>query len=683
MVVENTSLTLTTEGNKTKGQLEAGETITVRARVTTGLARNVPQPRFPFVVIWGIPAEAGQFEAADSFTADILESRAASMHQAVTIQRQRRPSGAQDVVFEIQVRAPTVISKEVTATVTAEIHTLRGTAPTTNDEFMQALSALSMGADELAGRFQSAELDLTLKPGPKAAPEKPTPPVVVELTRARVAPTDDQALWSVIRVSTQALSFERYEKFIDGVFCLPGPFGQSRKDVNALARSRGMPFPDMDPYRLLKVATEVFMRVNCGVFFDTNSFDEELLRIDSNLGEEGLRMGRSLAQGDIDSAFQRYVGDNGILPYLDLVLDSLRDWRVTAAGFPQDPDLMRICNLILREKLTNPCLVELIWSYWHEEGMLVQTMKAITMRFQNRQGGNGMNDPLALVEIDPLRPLNNFLWGYVQDEDHRLTVPRRAFEYDHHYGLTLLGKAVPRVRGADSRSRFIEAFHNLLYLCAIFFKEDDDTTVVADGFPILNALREVHLLLTQGAHNQYLDLPWAARQEMLMEEWILGRPEFREFLPRRIMVDYPEQWMHSVEAMKGLQGWNNTDVLHFRDLGISGERILLSIRFGGWTTAQFAESAANWARYFRSEIQRYTHAYRAVTGVDLTEHPDSTMPALLLRQRLPRRNGGQGIPLPTRSATALPSRPSPRALSPATGQPASRELAEWGQHEVE
>ena len=43
----------------------------------------------------------------------------------------------------------------------------------------------------------------------------------------------------------------------------------------------------------------------------------------------------------------------------------------------------------------------------------------------------------------------------------------------------------------------------------------DDTTVVADGFPVLNALKEVHLLLTQGAHNQYGDLPWTARQEML------------------------------------------------------------------------------------------------------------------------------------------------------------------------
>src|SRR6202041_392237 len=108
---------------------------------------------------------------------------------------------------------------------------------------------------------------------------------------------------------------------------------------------------------------------------------------------------------------------------------------------------------------------------------LAQTMNAIKWRFQIGRG-LGDRDPLAMLEIDPLRPLSNFIWGYIRDEQHRLTVPRRAYEYDHHYGFSLVGKAVPTVRGADTRSRFLEAFHNLLFLCAIFYKEDDDTTVV-------------------------------------------------------------------------------------------------------------------------------------------------------------------------------------------------------------
>ena len=119
-----------------------------------------------------------------------------------------------------------------------------------------------------------------------------------------------------------------------------------------------------------------------------------------------------------------------------------------------------------------------------------------------------------------------------------------------------------------------------------FYKRDDDTTVIADGFPVLNALKEVHLILAQGAHNQFGDLPSTARIEMLMQQWILARPEFREFLPTRIMVAYPEPWMDRVDAMKKLQGWTDTSVLHFRNLAIFGEQVLLSIRYGAWSGRQ-------------------------------------------------------------------------------------------------
>src|SRR6185436_19057194 len=99
-----------------------------------------------------------------------------------------------------------------------------------------------------------------------------------------------------------------------------------------------------------------------------------------------------------------------------------------------------------------------------------------------------------------------------------------------------------------------------------------------------NALKETHLLLTQGAHNQYGDLPWTARHEMLMSQWILARPEMREFLPSRIMVDSPEGWMDPVDGMNRLQGWSDSTSLHYRDLALSGEQLMLSIRFGAWTS---------------------------------------------------------------------------------------------------
>ena len=156
--------------------------------------------------------------------------------------------------------------------------------------------------------------------------------------------------------------------------------------------------------------------------------------------------------------------------------------------------------------------------------MLVQTLNAISRRFQNVRGG-GDRDPLAHLEIDPLRPLNNLLWGYIQDEQNRLTVKRRAYEYDHHYGLTHV-----RQGGADAAAggQPLEVPRGVPSTCciarSIFYKEDNDTTVIADGFPLLNALKEVHLLLAQGAHNQFGDLPWTARVEMLIQQWLLARP---------------------------------------------------------------------------------------------------------------------------------------------------------------
>src|SRR3954447_6112598 len=103
--------------------------------------------------------------------------------------------------------------------------------------------------------------------------------------------------------------------------------------------------------------------------------------------------------------------------------------------------------------------------------------------------------------------------------------------------------------------------------------------------------------------------------------------------------------MDTVESMKSIQGWTDTSILHFRDLALFGEKILLAIRFGAWTSEIHPENAANWARYWRPEVQGYIHAYRSATGVDLTNQPDATMPSVLLQQRLPARPRATATPL--------------------------------------
>jgi len=68
----------------------------------------------------------------------------------------------------------------------------------------------------------------------------------------------------------------------------------------------------------------------------------------------------------------------------------------------------------------------------------------------------------------------------------------------------------------------------------------------------------------------------------------------------------------------------------------------LSIRYGSWSEVNAPAQAANWARFWRSEIQGYVHAYRAATSVDLTSEVTDTReasqrylpPSVLLRNRL-------------------------------------------------
>ena len=477
----------------------------------------------------------------------------------------------------------------------------------------------------------------------------------VSLQRTQAVSTPDQVLWTLIRNRTNAISFRRYRDFIDGVMC-------RGVDVRNPVRSgtNALNFTGTQAYEVLKQATDTFLMQECGIVDVNNAcisnacispvgfLDPELMETELTdpafasafLEQEPRRYGRPGAPVTLDqlkTLRQRYYEDlarenNVLLPYLKIIRDRLSDLPLKSP-----PDVNGNCYGILRSKITGPLALELFWSYWHEEGMLVQTLNAILARFQNRRLGHGM-DPLARFDLDPLRPLNNLFWGWAEDEFRRLTVRRRAFEYDHEYGLALLGRAVGARRTVDSRSNFIQSFHTLLNLCYLFFKEDDDTTVIADGFPLLNALRETHLVLAEGAHNQFGDLPSTARAEMLIMQWLLARPEMREFLGGRVMVPYEEDWMDRVDSMKQIQGWTDVTITHFRDMGVFGEQLVLSMRYGNWSVVNDPQQAANWARYWRPEIQRYTHAYRAATGVDLNERADGTAPAHLLNRRLRARH---------------------------------------------
>jgi hypothetical protein len=408
----------------------------------------------------------------------------------------------------------------------------------------------------------------------------------------------------------------------------------------------GLRYRGTESYEILKRAAEAFLMHETGILPEREldqfpSPDYEPDGMKGFLRDEKRRLpqylGETASKEELEANREAYLekleGESlTLLPYFKLIRNRLGELPLKPPGSATNP-----CYGLLRSRLAPPILLELIWNYWHEEGMLVQSLKAIGMRFQNRAynvGPDGKN-PLAHLNLDPLRPLSNIFWGYIQDEYQRLSVVRRAYEYDHHYGFTIAGTAVPALNPADSRAGFLAAFHNLLHRSSAFYKEQADTTKVPDGYPLLNALKECHLLLAEGAHNQFGDLPWTARIEMLIEQWLIARPEMREFLSGRIMVPYPEAWMGAADQMKSLQSWPGGSVRHFRDLGVFGEMILLSIRYGNWSDSHVEDEAKEWAQYWRQEVQAYINAYRAVTSVDLSADADLANAELARRRATP------------------------------------------------
>ena len=150
----------------------------------------------------------------------------------------------------------------------------------------------------------------------------------------------------------------------------------------------------MAAYDLLKTATEVFLLLNCGVKIEGKDLATGENLFDEN--EEAIDLGETVSLEEISARLRAYLGE-GRLPYINRVLrDAFSDERI----------INRVhCEGVLSSRIESPCLLELIWSYWHEEGMLVQTLNAISLRFQNKASAAGGRDPLAHMEIDPLRPL--------------------------------------------------------------------------------------------------------------------------------------------------------------------------------------------------------------------------------------------------------------------------------------
>ncbi len=500
---------------------------------------------------------------------------------------------------------------EVDDTIKIDVADCAGTALTTG-EFPITASHIKGGYRMLETSFAnlptviggtySAQLSHKRKGGAAfAAVEKPLPivvpdgccdhtePLQVQLRPTSFTPTPTTDLWDAIKGVD--LDFNQMQAFVDGVLCtttnttVNGTNLTITQDVRDFFKNR-LPYVNVDEYSLVVFAIDAYVRA--------------ALKID--------RAGT-------------YFGPGNTLPYFKHLadLDQIAcDYVQNGCGPNSTGVALGDCSIRYTERSGGFFAMELWYTTIYELGLLYQAWGALELRFQNLRGLNEV-EPLMRFDTSPLRPLSNLIWGKIQNQQHDTSIARRNNEHQHAYGVVLRGRAVPPGMGVDNRSMFLATFHNMLSQASLFYNNLDDNTRQADPFPLLTAIRDVHLELANGNHNAYQNMTYTTRIEVLTMQYLLAKPEMRLFLGGRQMVPYPKPFMGCLEMMKSIQGWDPVSVLHIDDLASCGERLLLSCRYGDWTTTNFnIADAGNWAVAFRNDVSKYINAFRAITGVDLS-----------------------------------------------------------------
>ena len=218
----------------------------------------------------------------------------------------------------------------------------------------------------------------------------PVPTTNVALVVPDAPRSEDEILWSFINQITNRMRFEEFHEFVK-----PRLVGRG-----------GPEWYGTDAFRRLRKAAEDFV----GIAADPLGAVDDAERTVVN------ELTRSTVLGGLDRSYVSSEGADLAQPFLRFATpNGDRPSRRQFAPRGQQ-------NGKVEFPLPNVPFVELIWNYWHEEGMLVQSLNRILARFQNRRVGPG-HDSLSRFDLNPLLPLRNLLWGFVEDETRRLTVP--------------------------------------------------------------------------------------------------------------------------------------------------------------------------------------------------------------------------------------------------------------------
>ena len=279
--------------------------------------------------------------------------------------------------------------------------------------------------------------------------------------------------------------------------------------------------------------------------------------------------------------------------------------------------------------------VELIWNYWLEEGMLVQTLNVILARFQNRRLPG--RDPLVRFDVTPLLPAAQPPVGLRRGRDAPAHRPPSR------------GRVRVRVRVLAHRSRRASTAHGGRAPQRL---HRDLPPGAVPRPPLLQGARRPHR-----AGRRVPALPGAAR---LPHRALAGHAEpVRRDGRRRTRRVHRDAEHPGRAADAGVPRRSADDALprgvdgpgrqHEVDPGLDRHEHHALQRPGrrsasswsspsgsatGPTPSVGGAEAATWAQAFRYGIQKYAAAYRTATGVDLAEEPNAEKPSTLLARRL-------------------------------------------------
>lgn len=265
--------------------------------------------------------------------------------------------------------------------------------------------------------------------------------------------------------------------------------------------------------------------------------------------------------------------------------------------------------------LDRPYFCELIHSFWLEVAMIAQGIKMIAFRFQNL-GADQCVAKLGNLNVFYLRPIAGLLWDFLARQHEVRTVRGRVHAgYLAELDCVLPGRAAQPIRPVQRNGSFSAAFHGLLHVAMRYYAQFDDKAVHADGFAVLQALRTFSDVLKRTEMNTFGRIAFDARREFATYGWMLQQPEIRRFLVSE-GIPAKEPWLPAVDALNALCGWRVGPALYYYDLAVEGERLLASVRWLDWDSSGPSE-AADWALFWRQNIQTYVYRMRLVTGLDL------------------------------------------------------------------